>query len=158
DEAQQAKAFLKDHGIEPIFVEDPLPRKSGPVFYGRLAANLLSPWPYSVTSHQSSAMRHAVRTFAAANQIDLWQVEWSAYLPALGERSADFQSIKTLSGWKTVPRLLIAHNVDTLIWQRHYETARGFAQRLFLKSQWRRFERFERWAFAESDAVVAVSA
>src|SRR5205085_668961 len=76
--------------------------------------------------------------------VDLWQLEWSAYLPMLGPGPR-------------ASRLLIAHNVDTLIWQRYHDTAMGLARRLFLKQQWRRFERFERWAFARAERVVAVS-
>ncbi|HWY85785.1 MAG TPA: glycosyltransferase family 4 protein [Gemmataceae bacterium] len=143
-ESRQAKEFLGDHHIEPILVDQPLPSKKGLRFYGRLAANLASAWPYSVTSHQGANMRAAVHDYAAGHDVDLWQFEWSAYLP-------------TLSRDTPGSRLLIAHNVDTLIWQRYYETARGFAKRLFLKQQWRRFERFERWAFGQADGVVAVS-
>ena len=143
-EVEKARAFLRDHHIEPILVDDPLPRKQGLLFYGRLAANLASAWPYSVTSHQSVAMRQAIDDYPAKNKVDLWQAEWSAYLPALA----------------AVPgsKLLIAHNVDTLIWQRYYENARGMARRLFLKQQWRKFETFERWAFKQAKCVIAVSA
>ncbi len=143
-EVEQARAFLRDHQIEPILVDDPLPRKKGLRFYSRLAANLASAWPYSVTSHQSVAMRQAIHEYAAKNKVELWQAEWSAYLPAL----------EAVPG----PKLLIAHNVDTLIWQRYYENARGFARRLFLKQQWHKFERFERWAFKQANGVIAVSA
>src|SRR5438309_427980 len=90
--------FLRDHHIEPILVDDPLPRKKGLLFYGRLAANVASAWPYSVASHQSTRVRAAVAAYAAAHQVDLWQFEWSAYLPALSRAMA-------------APRLLIAHNV-----------------------------------------------
>jgi glycosyltransferase involved in cell wall biosynthesis len=144
DAHRQAALFLRDHRIEPILVDHPLPPKKGLAFYGRLAANVLSAWPYSVTSHQSAAMREAVQSFAACKQVDLWQFEWSAYLP-------------TLAGIGPAPRLLVAQNVDTLIWQRYYENARGFARRELLRQQWRKFERFERWAFAQADRVVAVS-
>jgi glycosyltransferase involved in cell wall biosynthesis len=143
-DVQKAADFLRDHKIEPILVDDPLPRKKGPLFLGRLAANLASGRPYSVTSHQSAAMRRTIQEYASKNQVDLWQVEWSAYLPAL----------EGIQG----PRLLVAHNVDTLIWQRYYENAGGFAKRLFLKQQWHKFEKFERWAFKESNRVVTVSA
>ena len=143
-ENRQASEFLRDHRIEPILVDDPLPQKKGLLFYGRLAANVVSTWPYSVTSHQSTAMRQAVHAYAAGHKVDLWQFEWSGYLPAISP---------AISG----PRLLMAHNVDTLIWQRYHETARGFAKRLFLKQQARKFERFERWAFSHADRVVAVS-
>src|SRR5437588_12702482 len=43
DEAHEAAVFLRDHGIETIVVDRSVPRKSGPWFYARLAANLLSP-------------------------------------------------------------------------------------------------------------------
>jgi glycosyltransferase involved in cell wall biosynthesis len=55
------------------------------------------------------------------------------------------------------PRLLIAHNVDTLIWQRYHDNARGLLRRCFLGQQWHKFERFERRAFAAATRVVAVS-
>ena len=140
----QAEEYLRAHDIEPVLVNDPIPQKKGVGFYGRLAANLLSPWPYSVTSHQSKAMTQAVGAYAANHRVDLWQFEWSAYLP-------------TLEAAIPGARLLMAHNVDTLIWQRYFENARGFARRVFLKQQWRKFERFERWAFHNADRVVAVS-
>jgi glycosyltransferase involved in cell wall biosynthesis len=143
-EAEPAFEFLRDHRIEPILINHPLPPKKGMSFYGRLAANFVSAWPYSVASHQSARMRQAVHAYAANHQVDLWQLEWSAYLPALSRAVAG-------------PRLLIAHNVDTLIWQRFHETTPGFARRLYLKRQWRNFERFERWAFRQADRVVAVS-
>src|SRR5476651_1045541 len=53
DEARLAPAFLRQRGIEPIVIHDPVPRKSGPAFYARLFANLFSPLPYSVASHRS---------------------------------------------------------------------------------------------------------
>src|SRR4051794_1882366 len=53
EEERTAPDYLRSHGIEPILVADPVPKKSGLAFYGRLARNLLSSLPYSVTSHQS---------------------------------------------------------------------------------------------------------
>ena len=145
EEARTAPAFLRRHGIEPILVHHPVPQKSGPAFYARLAASaLFSPRPYSVGSHYSVPMRQVLRDYAARHTPDLWQFEWAPYLDLL---DADIPG----------PRLVIAHNVDTLIWQRYYETARGLLKRAFLKQQWRKFERFERSAFHRADRVVAVS-
>jgi glycosyltransferase involved in cell wall biosynthesis len=53
--------------------------------------------------------------------------------------------------------VLQAHNVDSLIWQRYYETATGLFQRAYVYRQWRKFERFERGAFHRADRVVFVS-
>ena len=144
EEQKLAPDFLRSHGIEPVIVADPVPKKSGLAFYARLARNLLSSSPYSVTSHQSQAMRDAVNRVAREQNIDLWQFEWTPYLDALDPAIA-------------APRLVMAHNVDTLIWQRYYENETRFLHRRFLKTQWRRFEAFEKRAFARADRVVAVS-
>jgi glycosyltransferase involved in cell wall biosynthesis len=144
EEARTAPAFLRRHGIEPILVHHPVPHKSGVAFLGRLALNLVSPLPYSVSSHQSAPLRDAVARHAAQHAVDLWQYEWAPYL--------------TLTdGCVRGPRLVIAHNVDTLIWQRYYENARGLLQRAFLQQQWRKFERYEQAAFRRATRVVAVS-
>jgi glycosyltransferase involved in cell wall biosynthesis len=140
---REAAAFLGDHGVEPLLVVDPLPKKKGIGFYARLAGNLLSPLPYSVASHRSRRIADTVHAYAARHAVDLWQVEWTPYiatLPARPER-----------------RLLIAHNVDSLIWQRYHENERHLLKRSFIREQWRKFERFERQAFAEVDRIVAVS-
>ena len=140
---EQAASYLRGAGIEPLLVDAPLARKGGPLFYGRLLKNLFSSLPYSVASHRSGAMRQALAQFAAQHPVDVWQFEWSAYLDLLDP---------------AVPgaRLLIAHNVDSLIWQRYWENARGLKKK-YIGIQWRRFERFEGEAFRKADRVVAVS-
>jgi polysaccharide biosynthesis protein PslH len=142
--AREAATFLGDRGIEAILVEDPPPRKKGLGFYARLGLNLLSPLPYSAASHHSPRMSEAVRTFAARHAVDLWQFEWTPY-------------VATLPADTTARRLLIAHNVDSLIWQRYHENESHLLKRFYIRQQWHKFERFERRVFAEIDRVVAVS-
>lgn len=144
EESQKARIFLGDQGIETIVVDDPLPRKSGPVFYARLAANLLSSFPYSAASHQSSAMTKAVEDYAAKYAVDLWQFEWTPY-------------VGTVRGLPAPRKLVVAHNVDSLIWQRYYESEDQPLKRWYVWQQWRKFESFERRVFAEATRVVTVS-
>jgi glycosyltransferase involved in cell wall biosynthesis len=144
DEARSAEAFLRNHGVETIVVDRPVPPKSGPAFYARLAANLLSPLPYSVTSHNSRALRRAVRACAATRPVDLWHCEWTPYALAL----------RDLVG---VRKLVMAHNVESQIWQRYYETEPSALKRWYIGRQWRKFERFERAVFSGIDRAVAVS-
>ncbi len=134
--------FLRDHGIEPVPVDQPLPRKGGPLFGLRLAANLLSPLPYSVASHLGSTFRRAVHAHAATRQVDLWQLEWSGLFPLLptGVRS-----------------VISSHNIDTLIWKRYHETETSRLKRWYVHGQWRKFERFERRVFQAVNRVVTVS-
>jgi glycosyltransferase involved in cell wall biosynthesis len=141
---REAIAFLRDHGVETIGVGKTIPPKSGPRFFARLAANLASPLPYSVASHNSPTLVQTILGHAARGRVDLWQAEWTPYM----------KSLRALGDVRTV---IMAHNVESLIWKRYYEIERNPLKRWFIGQQWRKFERFERQAFAEATRVVAVS-
>jgi glycosyltransferase involved in cell wall biosynthesis len=143
-EAARAAAFFGDKGVATVVVPRVAPPRSGPGFYARLAANLLSPLPYSVTSHCSQALLDAVKAHRRAHAVDLWHCEWTPCAVAL--RAA-----------RGGPRLVMAHNVESLIWQRYYEHETNRMRRWYIRRQWRKFERFERRALARVDHVVAVS-
>lgn len=142
-EGKVAAEFLARHGIEPIMVEAPLPAKAGAAFYGRLALNLASPQPYTVQSHHFPAMRAAVEGHARRRHVDVWQVEWFGYLYA----------VEGLPG----RRVLSAHNVESLIWERYAQSEANLLKRTFAAEQWRKMLAFERAAFQTVDKVVAVS-
>lgn len=142
-ETKQAIAFLEDHSIHTLLVDHPLPRKSGLLFPARLAANLLSPLPYSVASHQSARMRDTVNAYAARHKVDVWQFEWTGYVDTLDDPLAN--------------KVVIAHNVDSLIWQRYAAAERNPLKRLYIQQQRRKFERFEKRIFHEATRLVAVS-
>jgi glycosyltransferase involved in cell wall biosynthesis len=142
-EARRAEEFFRDHGIETVMVDRTVPAKSGPGFYARLAANLLSPLPYSVATHASRALRRALQTHARLAPVDVWHCEWTPYAA----------SLRGLPG----PSLVMAHNVESQIWQRYFETETNALKRWYIGQQWRKFVRFERWAASEAELVVAVS-
>jgi glycosyltransferase involved in cell wall biosynthesis len=143
-ESKEAATFLRDQGIETIIVDHPVPRKSGLLFYARLAANLVSSVPYSVAAHDSRPMRRAIADYAATGQVDLWQFEWTPYADALTDVAM-------------VRKLIIAHNVDSVLWQRYHDNEPNRLKRWYIKRQWRKFERFEGRAFRAANRVVAVS-
>jgi len=143
-EAERAAAYLKDNGIDAIVVDRAVPPKSGALFYARLAANLLSPLPYSATIHRSRALQKAVEAYDARNQVDLWQCEWTPYA----------QSLRKLPGAR---RLVVAHNVESLIWRRYFENEPNRIKRWYIGKQWRKFARFEKRVCAEATRVVAVT-
>ena len=136
--------FFADHGIRTVVVDRAVPPKSGPAFYARLAANLLSPLPYSVASHTSRAAaagaRRARRARAGrpvALRVDALRRRRCAASPAA--------------------RVVMAHNVESVIWQRYHETETNPLKRWYIGQQWRKFERFERTRLAAADRTVAVS-
>lgn len=149
EEALAAEEAFRTAGIATVVVERAVPPKGGPGFYARLAGNLLSPLPYSVSSHTSPALAEAVRAFAAENAVDVWHCEWTPYaqvlLAALG------------SELSSAPWTVMAHNVESLIWRRYAETAENPMKRWYIKQQLRKFERFERWAYSAATASIAVS-
>jgi glycosyltransferase involved in cell wall biosynthesis len=146
NEARAAAAYLADHGVRTVVVDRVVAPRSGPRFYTRLAANLLSPLPYSVASHNSRALRRALHDHAARHRVDLWHCEWTPYAEALRQAVPE-----------DAPRLVMAHNVESVIWQRYHQTEASPLRRWYIGRQWRKFARFERRVLAEADCTVAVS-
>jgi glycosyltransferase involved in cell wall biosynthesis len=144
DEARRAVEFFADHDIETVVVDRTVPPRSGFNFYARLAANLFSPLPYSVASHAGPQLRSAIADYAADHAVDLWHCEWTPYATSLQE----------LLGAR---RLIMAHNVESLIWQRYAQTETNPIKRWYIREQWRKYKRFERRATSEVDQTVAVS-
>jgi glycosyltransferase involved in cell wall biosynthesis len=142
DEAQRAAAFFTASGITPVVVDRAVPAKSGPGFYLRLAANLLSPLPYTVATHRSQALRQTLADLAAG-PVDLWHCEWTPYA----------ESLRGLPG----KHVIVAHNVESLIWQRYAETESSRLRRWYIRGQWRKFCRFERCVLAAAERTIAVS-
>jgi polysaccharide biosynthesis protein PslH len=144
EQNRQGETFFRDHGIEPVFSDRPLPGKTGVALYGRLLWNLLSPLPYCVQVHNGGALQRAIRRYAATHEVDLWHCEWTPY----GE---------SLQPIVPGPWIIMAHNVESLIWQRYYEHESNALKRWYIKEQWRKFERFERRMFAAAASTIAVS-
>lgn len=148
-EAAAADAAFRSLGIETVIVDRVVPPKSGPVFYARLAGNLLSPLPYSVASHSSPALADAVRRFAAKNRVDVWHCEWTPYAQVLRDA---FGPRLAAARWS-----VMAHNVESLIWRRYAETEPNLMKRWYVRKQLEKFEAFEKWAYAKASLAVAVS-
>jgi polysaccharide biosynthesis protein PslH len=142
-EARQAAAYCADYGITTVVVDRAVPPRSGVGFYGRLGANLLSPLPYSVTSHNSRSLRRAVRSYAAQHPVDLCQCEWTPYSQVL----------------RGVPGPVVVHtqNVEAAIWRRYFETEANPIRRWYIKRQWLKYQRFEREALRGADRTIAVT-
>jgi len=143
EEVRVAAKALRDHGIFPIVVEREIPPKSGIGLYGRLFKNLFSPLPYSVTSHASKQFQAAVDRLAKEDPPDLWHCEWTPYAQTMFRRTGQW--------------VVMAHNVESLIWQRYTENERNPFKHWFLHKQWKRFEQFEAWAYSAASRAIAVS-
>jgi len=148
-EALAAEDEFRRLGITTVVVDRTVPPKAGPGFYARLAGNLLSPLPYSVATHASPALAEAVARLSDRSPPDVWHCEWTPYAQVLRDGlGADL----TAARWT-----VMAHNVESLIWQRYTEAEPNPVKRWYVRRQWLKFERFEQWAYTACTRAVAVS-
>lgn len=113
-------------------------------FYAELAANLVSPLPYFMKKYESPAMRREIERLVARGGFDVIVCDFlnpSVNIPAS----------------LAVPTVLFQHNVEAMIWRRHYEVQRNPAKKFYLYNQWRKAAAYERAACRRFDWVVAVS-
>lgn len=143
-ELSQARQHLESLGVETLEVPRRIQPKSGPAFYARLAGNLRSPLPYSVSSHYSDEMRDRLEQLNRERSIDLWHCEWTPYVELF--RHLEFQ-----------PLVVAAHNVESQIWDRYAAEESNPLKRWYIRLQHRKFEQFERWAFQRAGQIIAVS-
>jgi polysaccharide biosynthesis protein PslH len=113
-------------------------------FYAELASNLVSPLPYFMKKYESEGMRREIETRARAGEFDVLVCDFlqpSVNVPA----RLPFATV------------LFQHNVEAMIWKRHYEVQRNPLKKAYLYGQWRKSFAYERAACRRFDAVVAVS-
>ncbi len=118
--------------------------KFSPAFYIELAINMASTLPYAIGKYKSAPMARAVAEAASNGRFDVIICDFLA--PAVN-----------LPPNLQAPVILFQHNVEAAIWQRHYEVHTNVVKKRFLYRQWRKMQRFERYACRRVDGIIAVS-
>ncbi|HKY43225.1 MAG TPA: glycosyltransferase, partial [Pyrinomonadaceae bacterium] len=114
-------------------------------FYAELLFNLASRFPYAIKKYESSEMRSQIIQRTNDQTIDVVICDFLA--PAINVP-------QNLS----CPSILFQHNVEAMIWKRHFEVQKNPAKKTYLRGQWRKMVRFEKDMCRRFDAVIAVSA
>jgi sugar transferase (PEP-CTERM/EpsH1 system associated) len=113
-------------------------------FYVDLALNLPSPLPYAIAKYQSEEMRRRIHELTKDTRQDV--VVCDFLTPAINvPRNLSCRSI------------LFQHNVEALIWKRHYEIQVNPIKKNYLYWQWRKMQAFEGVICRRFDRVVTVS-
>jgi glycosyltransferase involved in cell wall biosynthesis len=122
-------------------VHAPPPRRSA-AFVAQAAGNLFSSLPLAVSRYASLQLRRRIDSLLATEKYDRVVCDFLFAAPNISrlEKSVLFQ-----------------HNVETVIWQRHLETAGNPAKRAFLRSQAARMLRYEQEVCRACNHVIAVS-
>jgi sugar transferase (PEP-CTERM/EpsH1 system associated) len=113
-------------------------------FYLELAQNLVSPLPYAIVKYRSAEMQRKVNELTQTNRYDVVICDFLA--PAVN-----------VPPGLSCPTVLFQHNVEAMIWQRHYEVQNNPIKKAYLYGQWRKMRAFEAAACRRFDHVVAVS-
>jgi len=113
-------------------------------FYGELALNFVSPLPYFLRKYRSPAMARMIKTVLSEQRPDLLVCDFLH--PSVNMPDAI-----------PCPSVLFQHNVEAMIWQRHYQEQTNPLKKAYLFNQWKKTQRCEQAACRRFDRVVAVS-
>lgn len=140
---ERAKATEYCH--ELVCIPQRRREKFTPGFYFELLLNLVSPRPYAIKKYESAAMLREITELERKNTFDLLVCDFLA--PAANVPP-------TLN----TPAVLFQHNVEAMIWKRHYEVQTNPIKKAYLYGQWQKMRRFEKEMCGRFDCVIAVSA
>ena len=141
----EEKKLATEYCHELISVPHRTAPKFSPGFYRDLVANLASPLPYFMKKYESPGMRREIERLLKEQTFDVMVCDF-------------LQPSVNVPAEVPVTTVLFQHNVEAMIWKRHYEVQKNPLKRAFLYDQWRKTWRYERSACQKFDLVIAVSA
>lgn len=142
--AVDARERATEYCHELITIPHQTRAKFTPGFYFELAHNLVSPLPYFMQKYKSAAMRREVGRQIERGQYDVVVCDF-------------LMSSINMPPRVDCPAVLFQHNVEAMIWKRHYEVQRNRLKKAYLYGQWRKAVAYERAACRRFDYVVTVS-
>lgn len=123
-------------------VRHSVPRHSSLHFLGQLFQGLVSPVPVAVRRYTSVRMERQIRTLLAQQKFDTLVCDFLFPAPNIPDVSRS---------------VLFQHNVESVIWRRHFEQANNPVKKAYFRLQARRMQAFERAICRQAGHIVAVS-
>lgn len=144
EQAGDSHAALKEpfERVECLPLKMPAPRSLAETWrYGR---NLFSSVPYTMSKFCRPEVRKRLGRLLEEENYDVI--------------ICDFLFAAGVIPWQNpCPKVLFTHNVEAVIWKRHYEVARNPLWKLISWREYRTVERSERWYLNRADQVLTVS-
>ena len=141
----EARELATEYCHEVVCVPHQQREKFTSGFYAELFLNLASNLPYAIKKYESWGMRNEI-------------------LERVQKGSVDVVICDFLAPAANVPRnmpcasILFQHNVEAMIWKRHFEVQANALKKNYLRVQWKKMLKFEQQMCRAFDSVVAVSA
>ena len=142
--AADAQAKATEYCHELIAIPHRHLAKFTPRFYLDVGVSVFSSTPYALQKYASTAMQEAVVRQSRRTPFDLIV--------------CDFLT-PSINMPRTLPckAVLFQHNVEAMIWKRHYEVQRNPLKRAYLRSQWIKMQKYEKTACQRFDYIIGVS-
>jgi polysaccharide biosynthesis protein PslH len=123
-------------------VRHSVPPHRSPRFLGQLLQGLISPVPVAVKRYTSSRMERQIRALLEQQKFDTLVCDFLFPAPNIPDVSRS---------------VLFQHNVESVIWRRHFEQANNPMKKAYFGLQARRMQAFERVVCRRAGHIVAVS-
>jgi len=141
----EAREGAREYCHELVCLPHHQREKFSPGFYAELLFNLASRFPYAIKKYESASMRREILELTNKGRVDVVICDFLA--PAINVP-------RNLA----VPSILFQHNVEAMIWKRHFEVQSNPLKKSYLRGQWHKMEKFEKEMCQRFDSVIAVSA
>jgi polysaccharide biosynthesis protein PslH len=145
-----SKHFKPDKDVPADFKKQAhyvtVPKNTNTTLFGAFL-NLFSSQSYFLSRFCFKEMEHALIKKLSENKFDFIQLE--------GLFVAGY--IDLIRRYSDAKIILRAHNIETVIWERHVINEKSILKRLYLRLQCKRLRRFEAKVLAKVDAVVSIT-
>jgi glycosyltransferase involved in cell wall biosynthesis len=139
----EALASAHEYSTKAYAIPHAVPNRRSVGFLKQMIGNLLSTMPLPVERYYSPEKARVIRELRDKENFDAVVCDFLFPAP-------NFDSFDDV--------ILFQHNVETMIWRRHVETARNTVERIYFRVQADRMERYERQVCSQVQHTVAVSA
>ena len=139
-----AREQSAEYAHETITIPHTTSAKFSAKFYFELANNFISKLPYALQKYVSPKMRTSIIETINSNNFDIIVCD---FLTPAVNLPADIKAAT----------LLFQHNVEAMIWRRHFEVTKNAAKKAYMKIQWQKMFDYEKEACRNFNWIAAVS-
>jgi polysaccharide biosynthesis protein PslH len=131
-------------GLRTELIPGETSKRGGARFFASVAANVFSPYPFTISRNYDPAVRAKIAGLLSAERYDLLICD-------------TIVMARHTIGLPAPASILFQHNVEAQILRRHADISTGRVKRWFMRDQWRKMVRFEKDCGNHFDGVIAVS-